>query len=384
MKCDLNTVIKIAESQVGYLEKKTNANLDDFTANAGKNNYTKYNREYLKWKAGGAQPMQWCAAFVSWCFVEAYGLDTAKKLLCGNVHCYTPYGAKYFKDKNRYIKRGEGAPKPGDVVFFYSSSKGRIGHVGIVYNVTSSRVYTIEGNTSGASALVTNGGGVCKKSYALTSTYIDGYGRPDYDSTDSVVVKTYKLGDRLLEKGCKGNDVKELQEALIKLGYLAADQADGDFGSITESAVKKFQAANGCIIDGQYGANSHDAMSKALPVTAKNVVTITGNAVNIRRGPGKSYGILKTSRKGDKFDRVDSNDWMCVKHDGAVCWVSEKYINNGVCTASALNVRKGPNTDYKSVGFVQKGHKFTAVDTSEWIPILIDGVIYWVSAKYAK
>ena len=46
MRCDLNTVLTVAESQVGYLEKKSNANLDDFTANAGSANYTKYNREY--------------------------------------------------------------------------------------------------------------------------------------------------------------------------------------------------------------------------------------------------------------------------------------------------------------------------------------------------
>lgn len=35
-------VIKIAEAQVGYLEKASNRDLDSKTGNAGYNNYTKY------------------------------------------------------------------------------------------------------------------------------------------------------------------------------------------------------------------------------------------------------------------------------------------------------------------------------------------------------
>ena len=39
-------VIKIANDEVGYLEKTSNANLYSKTANAGKNNYTKYAYEF--------------------------------------------------------------------------------------------------------------------------------------------------------------------------------------------------------------------------------------------------------------------------------------------------------------------------------------------------
>ena len=169
-KCNPNSVLQIAMNEVGYLEKKSNSQLDSKTANAGKNNYTKYNRDYNAWGGGGAQPMEWCASFVSWCFVMAFGLAAAKALLCGGLHHYTPTGANRFKKQGRYIKRGAGKPQAGDVIYFYSSAKGRIGHVGLVYKVSGSYVYTIEGNTSGASSLITNGGGVKKKSYKLTST----------------------------------------------------------------------------------------------------------------------------------------------------------------------------------------------------------------------
>ena len=42
----VSTVIKTAESQLGYLEKKSNKDLYDKTANAGSANYTKYAHEF--------------------------------------------------------------------------------------------------------------------------------------------------------------------------------------------------------------------------------------------------------------------------------------------------------------------------------------------------
>ena len=48
----------------------------------------------------------------------------------------------------------------------------------------------------------------------------------------------------LLQRGFEGPEVTRLQTRLIQLGYLA-DTADGDFGGITEAAVKLFQAQLG-------------------------------------------------------------------------------------------------------------------------------------------
>ena len=46
MSYTVETLIKIAEAEVGYLEKASNSQLDDKTANAGSNNYTKYARDF--------------------------------------------------------------------------------------------------------------------------------------------------------------------------------------------------------------------------------------------------------------------------------------------------------------------------------------------------
>lgn len=327
-KCSPNTLIQIATAELGYLEKKTSMQLDNMTANAGKNNYTKYNRDYNEWGGGGTQPMQWCAAFVSWCFVKAYGLETAKDLLCGGIHHYTPTGASRFKKAGRYIARGKGKPQVGDVVYFYSESKGRIGHVGIVYRVDSTKVYTIEGNTSGASTLVTNGGGVQKKSYKLTSTYIDGYGRPDYSGTAEL-----ELGDRVLTEGCEGDDVKELQEALIKLGYDCGRWgADGDFGDATELALEAFQRDHGLIADGEYGAKTHAALVKALNAPVGNskpprTVQIVGGNCWVRSAPSTAGSRVGVAYEGDelRYEGKTEDGWHLVKYGKLLGWVSGKY-----------------------------------------------------------
>lgn len=91
----------------------------------------------------------------------------------------------------------------------------------------------------------------------------------DYEGEGSTAVpdvNIYKLGSRNLKRGSKGNDVAELQAALVAMGYDCGsygsnkDGVDGDFGRTTEAAVKDFQADAGVEIDGVYGPKSHAAL----------------------------------------------------------------------------------------------------------------------------
>ena len=162
-------VIQVALNEVGYLEKKSNSQLDNKTANAGSGNYTKYGA----WYSGGSlQGQPWCDMFVSWCAEQA---GEAAAVGC---YAYVPSHVQFFKGRGQYFARGAKTPQAGDVIFFRDES-----HVGFVEYVSGGQVHTIEGNTSGGSTLIANGGGVCRKCYALTSSYILGYGRPAYAST---------------------------------------------------------------------------------------------------------------------------------------------------------------------------------------------------------
>ena len=103
----IDALIATARAEVGYLEKKSNSQLDDKTANAGYNNYTKYWRDvYPQYQA-----QAWCAAFVSWCMMKTFGLETAKKLLKHWPYVYCPsLGNLFTKHAN---------PQRGDIVIFY-------------------------------------------------------------------------------------------------------------------------------------------------------------------------------------------------------------------------------------------------------------------------
>lgn len=66
--------------------------------------------------------------------------------------------------------------KHGDIIFFdwADSNDGKADHVGIVDRVENSKIYTIEGNTSGD---------ICKQNiYDVGSGVILGYGTPDYQN----------------------------------------------------------------------------------------------------------------------------------------------------------------------------------------------------------
>lgn len=169
-------VINIAKQEIGYLEKKSDNQLDGKTANAGSNNYTKYARDLYPSLQGQA----WCDMFVDWCFVQAFGKMKAQQLIGGGFSAYTPTSAQYYKDRGQYHKQN---PQPGDQVFFRNSQ--RICHTGIVIETTASKIKTIEGNTSAGSAVIPNGGAVCQKEYSLGSSGIDGYGRPDWSMVEA-------------------------------------------------------------------------------------------------------------------------------------------------------------------------------------------------------
>ena len=164
----VDKVLSVAEAEVGYLEKKSNALLDDKTANAGYSNYTKYGRDMHKlYPAVMDFPAAWCDCFVDWCFYKAYGITTAKSLLCGNFDDYTVASAQMYKNKNAWYTSG---PRIGDQIFF-TDANGGICHTGLVYKVANGYVYTIEGNTSNKCA---------ERMYSFDDVQVMGYGSPKY------------------------------------------------------------------------------------------------------------------------------------------------------------------------------------------------------------
>ena len=256
-----SNMIKLAEAEVGYLEKASIANLDSKTGNAGSNNYTKYARDLnaAGFFNGNKNGYAWCAVFVTWVCWMLCGKDRSKT---ENLLCQTgPYGAsctsaaQYYKQAGRFYTTD---PKPGDQIFFFDAARTCAVHTGIVVDVDDTCVYTVEGNTSSAAGVVENGGCVRNKKYPINYSRIYGYGRPKYEESAATTTTTtkegFKVNMKTLRKGDKGAQVKALQALLIGYDYdCGRSGADGDFGGATDSALRKYQSRNGLTVDGVAG-----------------------------------------------------------------------------------------------------------------------------------
>lgn len=70
---------------------------------------------------------------------------------------------------------------------------------------------------------------------------------------------------RTLKKGDRGNDVKEVQNIINKIGF-DCGIADSIFGIRTEEMVKQFQRTFGLKVDGIVGIETHTIINKAIKI----------------------------------------------------------------------------------------------------------------------
>lgn len=125
---EASKVLQEARKWIGYLEKKSNKNLENFTANAGSKNYNIFAEKMKKWKIYNLQAQPWCDIFVDFIFIEALGIERARQLL-GGFSAYTPTSAGCLKKAGAIAQRTSTA-SPGAIIFFRNTT--RICHTGIV------------------------------------------------------------------------------------------------------------------------------------------------------------------------------------------------------------------------------------------------------------
>ncbi len=193
-------VVAVALSQVGYEEANSLTGLGG--TSGGSNNYTEYCYNMGDWGSGyGGSSYAWCATFVAWALYQSR---------CSNQMGYSYWCRNHTGDSSyiwcevscsqwanqlrrygyfKYSAQNGGTykPQPGDLIFFdWAGGSSGEDHIGIVVYSDSSKVYTIEGNTSDSAGLEDNGGGAYFKSYSLSYGYITGYGVLPYKTNSSV------------------------------------------------------------------------------------------------------------------------------------------------------------------------------------------------------
>ncbi|HWQ30084.1 MAG TPA: peptidoglycan-binding domain-containing protein [Negativicutes bacterium] len=110
----------------------------------------------------------------------------------------------------------------------------------------------------------------------------------------------------VLKNGSQGEEVKQLQSALKKKGFFNAD-ITGYFGSMTEEAVKRFQAKNKLTADGVVGAGTKKVLFGTTAGTSSGKVELldwwTGASKVFKIGmtakvtdvkTGKTFNLVRT------------------------------------------------------------------------------------------
>lgn len=314
-----------------YLEKRTNAYLDDFQKNAGYNNYTKFARDVNSWGQPGCQGQPWCAEYQFWKLVNVLGITRALQIMGGGF--YNCVSITNWAKKNG---TWHSTPKVGALIIFRNGS-----HVGSVRKYDKTYVYTNEGNTSSVAGVVANGGSCRNKRYLRSDPVIDGYVWIDWEE-EKTVAETWKAtgtaistvddlyiretpngyvlgqinkGNRVEINGEKSGMWTKVKVAGIGIGWAATKYLEIDGVKNTTTTISKKQDKTQRLYTGQ----------------------VTASSLNVRTWAGAEYPNIKkypTLNKGNKVDVMnftqkakDGASWYYIRIAGKYFgFVSAKYI----------------------------------------------------------
>ena len=183
--------------------------------------------QFTKWYCHDNKTHAWCGMFVKYIFKHDLKCDWLDS--CSNF-AYVPTIVSWAKKMGYWTTDCKKA-KTGDLVIYnWKPEEKHFSHVGIVKQVNTSSIVSIEGNTTSGSK------SNCVAEKTRNKKYVAGV---------VVLPYNYKYNlTRKLKKGCKGQDVMELQ---IALGGIAID---GDFGSKTKNRVLSYQKTKKITADG--------------------------------------------------------------------------------------------------------------------------------------
>ena len=220
---------------------------------------------------------EWCATAVSAAFIKAGLTDI------GFTECSCNRMIALYKAKGLWEERDSYVPKVGDIIMYdwqdngVGDNVGSADHVGLVAAINGTKLTIIEGNKSEA---------VSYRSMVVNGKYIRGYCLPDYASKADKAVETISTSTyskevfiRDIQKafgatvdGIAGPEtlnstitlsailnrkheaIRAVQRRLAALGDISVGKIDGIAGVKFTQAVKEFQKANGCEVDGEITA----------------------------------------------------------------------------------------------------------------------------------
>lgn len=155
-------------------------------------------------------------------------------------------------------------------------------------------------------------------------------------------------------------------------------------------------------VQNAYNGGGNNVPQTPIPPSSSGtgIAYIEGNNVNLRKGPGTGYGVIRQLGKGECYqvwgelngwlnlggDQWVYNDSSYIRYTGENAPAPSKPSNDGIgvvtITADVLRVRTGPGTNYGVVKNVYQGEKYQAWGYSDgWYNV---GGDQWISGEYVK
>ena len=298
-----------------------------------------------------------------------------------NCSAVVSYMAGYFKKAKQYYTSIKDLAI-GDIVFF-QNSKG-LSHVGICVDWSDSNktFKTIEGNKGDK---VDYG----EYKYSDVGGYVAGFGKPRY--TDTITRKAaleYAKSQIGYTEG--SNNWNKYADELDKIDYFAGC---GKKQNLPWCAV--FICA---VMYNSYCVEQPAPTPTPTPTpeTKQYKVKTNGGTLTLRADHNVSSPAIEYINNGTTIDVTEivkgepinnNTDWAKTRYKGKVGYCSCNYLvpvpkgkTYKVKVNSFLNVRKGPGTNYASVGRLYNGNTVTVYATSgDWGEI---GESKWVCMDY--
>lgn len=294
-----------------YLEKRTNAYLDDFQKNAGYNNYTKFARDVNSWGQPGCQAQPWCAEYQFWKLAKVLGITKALQIMGGGF-----YNCKSVTNHAKSNGTWHSTPKDGALVIFRDGS-----HIGSVRSYSNTYIYTNEGNTSSAAGVIANGGSCRNKRYLRSDPAIDGYVWIDWGE-EKTVAETWKA------TGTATSTVDDLYIRETPNGYVLGQINKGNRVEINDEKSGMWTKVKVAGIGIGWAATKYlqvdGAENKPTTITNKQNKTqrlfvgkVTATSTDVRTWAGGNYPSIKKWHKLVRGNLVDVMNFTQKATNGA-------------------------------------------------------------------
>lgn len=267
-------------------------------------------------KVGIATNSAWSAAFIVACARQVGGL--INQVIPNSTSCsaFVRTGVN-----NGYGKWHKGprlgqvpTPFPGDVVAFaYSMYNGiddyYTDHIGLIKEVSSGFIYTIEGDSSGK---------VAYKAYPITATFIQGYYRPNWDKVGASV--TYLITNGL--DGPLYDEVYTREDAILReVGYMNTSYKPSITATTINLSIINYTTITAGIFNSQLSVQAQSVYSGAiidgLPQNARIIVQyLMDKGISL----AGSVGVIANIKEESNFNPAEQGDWK-----------NGRYTSFGIC-----------------------------------------------------